>query len=154
MTSNTADRGDPRSPTTLTGGRATVDKVFMWGLMLFLVACLVQFFLAGLGVFDLQGHKIQNAGSLDPHRALGDALGVLSLVLLILALVAHVSSRTMLVSLLLAVLTAGAQSALAAAGETTAFWGGLHALDGLIILGVAGFLQGEARRRARATSNP
>jgi hypothetical protein len=39
------------------------------------------------------------------------------------------------------------QSLLASVGEDTPFFGGLHALDGLAILGLAGYLFGQARRR-------
>jgi hypothetical protein len=132
---------------SLSGVRAAADVVFMWGWLLFLVAGLVQIFLAGMGVFDLNGQKLADASSLDPHRALGFAMGGLSLLLLILALVARASGRTIAVSVVVALLANLGQSILASAGENTAFFGGLHALDGLAILGLAGYLFGEARRR-------
>jgi hypothetical protein len=138
---------------SLTGVRAAADQVSMWGWMLFLAAGLVQIFLAGMGVFDLNGQKIQDASSLDPHRALGFALAGLSLLLLILAVVARVDTRTIVVSFVVFVLAGAVQSLLAGAGESTAFFGGLHALDGLAILGLAGYLFGQARRRhGRVTS--
>jgi hypothetical protein len=130
-----------------TGARVVADKVYLWGMLLFLVAGVVQFFLAGLGVFDINGRRLSDATSLDPHRALGFAMGILAIVLLVVALVARANGRTMLVTLVLAILTAVGQSALAAAGENTAVFGGLHALDGLLILGLAGYLHGQARRR-------
>jgi hypothetical protein len=39
-----------------------------------------------------------------------------------------------------------AQSILADLGEDTAFFGGLHAIDGLAILGIAGYLHAAARK--------
>jgi hypothetical protein len=136
----------------VSGVRAAADRVFMWGWLLFLVAGLIQIFLAGLGVFDLNGQKLEDASSLDPHRALGFALGGLSILLLILAVIARVDTRTMVVSLVVALLAFLVQSLLAAAGEDTPFFGGLHALDGLAILGLAGYLFGEARRRNSRTT--
>jgi hypothetical protein len=138
----------------LTGGRAMADQVFLWGLLAFLLAGVVQFFLAGIGVFGLDGSSLEDATSLDPHRALGFAMGGLSLVLLAAALVARVSTRTMVLSFVLALLAAFGQSLLAGAGKGSAFFGGLHALDGLVILGLAGFLHGQARRRQRAEAVP
>lgn len=132
---------------SLSGGRAAADRVFMWGWLVFLLAGLVQIFLAGMGVFDLTGEKLADAGSLDPHRTLGFALGGLSILLLIGALIARVDARTIGVSAVVAVLANPMQSILAAAGENTAVFGGLHAIDGLVILGLGGFLYGEARRR-------
>ena len=56
-------------------------------------------------------------------------------------------------ALVLVLLTGGAQSLLADAGwRASPFWGGLHALDGLAILGIAGFLHGAAIRRGRAAA--
>ncbi len=144
----TAAAGADRAASpSLTGARATVDRAFMWGLLLFLVAGLVQIFLAGVGVFDLDGARLEDASSFDPHRTLGFILGGISIVLFILSLVARASSRTMVVSLVLAVFASFGQSLLAGAGEDAPFFGGLHALDGLVILGLAGFLHAEARRR-------
>ena len=135
----------------LSGARAAADQVFMWGWLVFLLAGLVQIFLAGMGVFNLDGEKLADASSLDPHRTLGFAMGGLSILLLVVALIARVDAKTIGVSLLVAVLAFVMQSVLAAAGEDTAFFGGLHALDGLLILGLGGFLFGAARRRHSST---
>lgn len=132
---------------SLTGVRARVDVIFLWGLALFLIAGLVQIFLAGLGIFEFKGGKLADASSFDAHRGLGFAMGGVALLLLILALVARVSTPTIVLSAVLAILSAVMQSILAAAGENTAFFGGLHALDGLLILGIAGYLHGAARGR-------
>jgi hypothetical protein len=132
---------------SLTGFRARVDLVFMWGLLLFLIAGVLQIFLAGMGVFDINGRRLEDATSFDPHRALGFAMGGAAVILLILAIVVRAGRRTIILSIVLALLTAFMQSLLASAGEDTAFFGGLHALDGLVILGIAGFMHADARRR-------
>ncbi len=139
------------SHVALSGTRARVDQVFMWGLVVFLVAGVVQIFLAGAGVFGIDGRHLEDATSFDAHRVLGFVMGAGAIVLLVLALVARVNGRTITVTLVLALLSAVAQSLLSAAGDSTAFFGGLHALDGLLILGLAGYLHAEASRRQRAS---
>ena len=54
MADRTTTPADPAA-TPLTGVRAAADRAFMWGLALFLLAGVVQIFLAGMGIFDLDG---------------------------------------------------------------------------------------------------
>jgi hypothetical protein len=115
--------------------------VYRWALTVFLIAGAVQIFLAGFGTFH---------GSFDAHRGLGFGMAGLSVIILVLALLARVGTRDIVLAVVLLLLAGGAQSLLAGLGEDAAFWGGLHALDGLAILGIAGFLQGAAIRRIRA----
>ncbi len=119
----------------------------MWGLRLFLIAGVVQIFLAGFGAFDINGQKLADATSFDAHRVLGFAMGAAAIILLVLAAVARASGRTIILSVVLALLSVLIQSILAGAGEDTPFFGGLHAFDGLAILGLAGYLSAEAGRR-------
>jgi len=134
----------------LTGWRRGVDRAFVYLVTLFFVGVLVQVFLAGVGVFGDHSLKVQNASSLDPHRALGDILGAFSVILLLLAALARATRSTWIGALVLAVLAAAAQSGLAAGGENNKWVGGLHALDGIIILLLAGWLTGMAHRREAA----
>jgi hypothetical protein len=115
--------------------------VYRWALTLFLVAGAVQIFLAGFGAFQ---------GGFAAHRGLGFGMAGLAVIILVLALVARVGTRDVVLAVVLLLLAGGAQSLLAGLGESAAFWGGLHALDGLAILGIAGFLQGAAIRRIRS----
>jgi Family of unknown function (DUF6220) len=107
-------------------------------LALFLLGGAVQIFLAGLGAFG---------GGFDAHRTLGFVLSGIAVVVLVLALLARVGTRDVVLSVVLVLLTGGAQSLLAGAGGP--FWGGLHALDGLVLIGIAGFLHGTAIRRSK-----
>jgi hypothetical protein len=66
-------------------------------------------------------------------------------VIVVLALLARAGGRVIGVAVVLLVLVAVVQSLLTSVGEDSAFVGGLHALDGLVILGLAGHLQGAAR---------
>jgi Family of unknown function (DUF6220) len=88
-----------------------------------------------------------DASSFDAHRAWGEILGALSVVLLILAPVARASRRIVLETLLLAVLVEVAQHGLAAVGDSNKWLGGLHALDGVVILLLGIVLFGQARGR-------
>jgi len=137
----------------MTGWRRGTDRAYAYVASLFMVGVLVQFYLAGVGVFGVFGghaHKIENASSLDPHRALGDILGAIAIILLLIALAARESRRTVIWTLVLAILAAVVQSALAGGGEDNKWVGGLHAFDGVLILLLGGFLTGAAHRREAA----
>ncbi|NYJ05374.1 DUF6220 domain-containing protein [Petropleomorpha daqingensis] len=123
--------------------RSPLLPVYRVVLALFLLAGAVQIFLAGFGVW---GHDFQ------AHRVLGFTMAGIALVVFVLALVSRAGRRDVVLALVLVLLTGGAQSLLADAGGSGAFWGGLHALDGLVILGIAGFLHGAAIRRGRAAA--
>jgi hypothetical protein len=92
----------------------------------------VQFFLAGLGVFGDQG---KTGSDFDPHRALGNVLLLLSLILLILAAVGRLGRP-------LVPMTAGLfvlmfiQGILAGVGEDTQVVGALHVLNALVLVGL------------------
>jgi len=137
----------------LVGWRRGVDRAFVYLVTLFFVGVLVQVFFAGVGAFgELGDHvkKLEDASSFDPHRALGNILGLVALILLILAALARAARSVWIGALVLALLAAVAQSGLAAGGEDNKWVGGLHALDGIIILLLAGWLTGMAHRREAA----
>jgi hypothetical protein len=128
---------------------------YRWLLLLFLVAGVVQIFLAGLGVFHLHSYGLDDpAGdsALDPHRTLGFAMGGIAVLILVLALFARPGARQVVLAAVLVLQTVLLQSLLAGLGDDSAVWGGLHALDGLLALGVAGYLYGVALVRRRATA--
>ena len=81
-----------------------------------------------------------------PHRGLGFALAGAAVVILILALIARPGVLPIVLAGVLVVQTCLLQSLLAGLADNTALYGGLHALDGLLILGIAGFLYASARR--------
>jgi len=125
---------------------------YRWLLLLFLVAGVVQIFLAGLGVFHLHAYGLDDpAGdsALDPHRTLGFAMGGIAILILVLALVARPGARQVVLATVLVLQTVVLQSLLAGLGDDSPVWGGLHALDGLLAIGVAGCLYGVALIRRR-----
>jgi hypothetical protein len=101
---------------------------------LFIVDVLLQFFLAGTGVFSAgPGTAARESSTLDPHRANGTLVMLLALLLLIAALVARNGRWKWALPLL--VLTA-LQPVLAIAGAA----GGLHVLNAAAILIVGSLL--------------
>jgi hypothetical protein len=131
------------------GAKRAVDVVYGYLAAFFVLGVLIQVYLAGIGIFGINSAKVANATSLNPHRAWGTVLMVLSLILLILALVAWVSRATVIWTFVLALLVIVAQSGLAAAGESNKWIGGLHALDGMVILLLSLWLAIKAWRRRR-----
>jgi hypothetical protein len=136
------------SPTSLGGGRRRVDVVYGYLAALFLLGVLAQVYLAGVGAF---GHKEKGDGAFNPHESLGNVLGIVAVVLLVLALIARESKRTVIASFVLALLTEVAQHGLAQGGHSDKWVGGLHAFDGMLILGLAAWLVISWRRRYAAS---
>ena len=126
------------APTEVSGARRGADTVYAYLAALMLLGVIAQFFLAGLGVFGIDGHRdLEKATSLDPHRVMGHILALVAILMLISALVARTSKLAMWGSLALAVLIELVQVLLASGGEDHHWLGGLHALTGVVILGLA-----------------
>ena len=128
--------------------RRVAFRGYQWALAAFLLAGVAQIFLAGLGVFRLQGHGLVAGGdaAFAPHRALGFTMAGIALLILILAVTARPGARAIVLSAMLVLLTSFMQSLLAGLGDNHAIYGGLHALDGLLILGIAGYLYVRTRQ--------
>lgn len=117
---------------------------YQWLLLVFVVAGVVQIFLAGLGVFH--HHSV----GLGPHETLGFVIGVIAVLILVLALAARPGGRAIVGAAVLVVQTDFLQSLLAGLGnDDDPVWGGLHALDGLLAIAVACYLYGTALARRR-----
>ncbi len=87
------------------GLRRGVDIAYGYLAAFFVLGVLFQVYLAGVGVFGINARKVANASSLNAHRAWGSVLMILSIILLILALVAWQSVRTVISTFVLALLT-------------------------------------------------
>jgi hypothetical protein len=135
------------SRSELTGARRGALVAYRWFLLGFLLLGAVQIFLAGLGAFRLDNTGVSGDTAFAPHRAVGFAMAGVALVILILALIARPGTRAVVLAVLLFVLAVLVQSVLASLADNTVLFGGLHALDGLAILGIAAFLYVSARRR-------
>ena len=132
-TQRTSDQTAPG----LSGVRAGAFGLYRVLIVVFLVALLVQVFLAGLGVFGSDVAVTEDGSTeLDPHRALGHILSQpVALVLLIAAAIARPGRR--IVQLTIAMVVVGiVQVVLGIAGGDAPFVGGLHVLNALVYLGV------------------
>jgi hypothetical protein len=140
MTERTTER------TRGTQTRSGAYRAYHYALGVFLICGAVQIFLAGLGVFSSVGDP-----GFDPHRFFGFALSGVALVIVVLAALARAGTRALVISVVIFVLVFLVQSLLAAWGrETSAWFGALHALDGLIIIGLAGYLFGSSMDAVRS----
>jgi hypothetical protein len=116
---------------------------YRWLLLVFLLAGVVQIFLAGLGVFHLHDYGLEAAAgdsALAPHRELGFIMADIAALILLLALIARPGARKVILAAVLVLLSSFGQPLLAGLGDGSAVYGGLHALDGLLIIGIAGYL--------------
>jgi hypothetical protein len=160
-----ANHGDHRAPygrkellmtetpaSTTTAARPGAHRAYVVLLLAFLIDGVLQITLAGFGSFDLGGRKLGAKGNdaFAAHVMNGNLMSVLALAVLVLAIVAKEGNRTIALAVLLLVLTGLVQTLLSALGEDTPFFGALHALDGLAVLGLAGFLHGGAVGGRRA----
>ena len=113
----------------------------------------MQIFLAGRGAFGVHGSaKLDDQKSFDPHRALGEIIGLVAILMLLCALVVWRNRALIGYTFALAFMAEILQHALALPKHP---WiAGFHALDGIAILGLGrrGSLTGlgeEARRPRR-----
>jgi len=136
----------------MAGLRPVAAVAFRFLATLIALACVVQIYLAGRGVFGIRGAtKLDDQKSLDPHRVLGEIIGVAAVLLFLLALVMW-DRNLIRWTLLLAVLAELVQHATALPKHP---WvSGLHAVSGVAIVAIAGSLTGSAWRAHRASRPP
>lgn len=120
-----------------------------------LVAIAVQFALAGFGAFTMDKTPTDNAYG--AHAALGMAIGLLTLAVLITTLAgraARAHRTTLWLAVALAVLAIAVQPILGSSGQTVPFLGALHGLNAVIIFALTGWLTAETARRRAAARQP
>jgi hypothetical protein len=135
-----------RSLSDLTSTRRGALIAYRWLLLAFLLAGAAQIFLAGLGVFSITSHGASTDSAFSAHRSLGFTMAGAAIIILILALIARPGALPLALAGVLVVQTGLLQSLLAGLADNAALYGGLHALDGLLALGITGFLYATARR--------
>jgi hypothetical protein len=132
------------------GVRRGARAVLKWFAPLMAVLIVVQILLAGEGIFGLKHvEKLDDAKTLDPHRALGFILTEpLALLFLITALLAwHPVKRIRWVSIGLPFLTF-LQAPLSWGGR----WSGMfHPLNAFLLLALYGWLSGQLHREGRVS---
>jgi len=129
-------------------GTRRAATAYRWALLVFLLAVAVQIFLAGLGVFSFgNGDRAGGDHAFSAHQGLGFAIAGASILLLVLAITARAGRLALWLAVALVVQTCLLQSLLDGLGDDSAVFGGLHALDGLLIAASAGIQYVLARRR-------
>jgi hypothetical protein len=130
------------------GVRRAARTGYRWLLLVFLLAVAVQIFLAGLGVFSFgNGDRSGGDHAFSAHQGLGFAIAGASILLLALAIASRPGKLALWLAVALFVQTCLLQSLLDGLADNTAVFGGLHALDGLLIAASAGVQYALARRR-------
>ena|SRR6266496_4242268 len=134
----------------MTGVRRGATWIYRVLTLIWFAGAIVQFFLAGLGIFGINSHdELDDQSSLDPHRAVGSILWPGALLIFLIVLLAWPKKNVIGWYGLFLVFDV-IQDPLAWAGTDTHFVGGLHALNGLILLALSGIL---ARRAWEAMSS-
>jgi len=134
----------------MAGVRGVTWPVFRILMSLTAVAGVVQIFLAGRGVFGIRGSaNLDHQSSLDPHRTLGDIIGIAAIVLFLLALILW-NRRLIGWTALLVVLTEFVQHATAT--QKHPWLAGVHPVSGVAIVAILGWLSGSLWREARSAS--
>ena len=129
-------------------GTRRAMAAYRWVLLVFLLAVAVQIFLAGLGVFSFgNGDRAGGDHAFSAHQGLGFGIAGASILLLVLAIAARPGKLALWLAGALVVQTCLLQSLLDSLGGDSAAFGGLHALDGLLIAASAGIQYVLARRR-------
>ncbi len=135
--------------------RRGANQIYRVLIALFFIACLVQIFLAGRGVFGIRssttyrkpGDFFDHQHSLTPHRALGFILGFAAILMLLLTLIAW-NKAILPWTLALALLAFLVQSLTAIPSHP---WiAAFHPLAGITILAISGWLAHNAWRRKTA----
>jgi hypothetical protein len=139
-------RNHPSSGTEPSGLRSSALAGYRWLLLAFLLAGCVQIFLAGLGVFSFGDHDVAGGTSaFDAHRTLGFTMARVAVIILVLAVITRPDALAVVLSGVLVVQTTLLQSLLAGLADNAALYGGLHALDGILVLAIAGFIHVHSR---------
>ncbi len=110
----------------------------------------VQFFLAGIGVFGDEG---KTGDDFDPHRALGNVLLLVSLIMLILAAVGRLGRPLLPMTGALFVLMF-IQGILAGVGEDTQVVGAFHVVNALVLFTLVYHLFQAVRDGVPAAAEP
>jgi hypothetical protein len=135
----------------MAGVRRGAQAVLKYLAPLFVIAIVVQIFLAGEGIFGLKNvQDLDDAKALDPHRGLGFFLTLPgALLLLIVALLAWSPNKKVRIISLVLPFDLFLQSVLANTGRWA---GGLHPVNGFLVLGLFGWLTHLLWRTAPATA--
>ena len=149
--SHSALAGEPAAPGTWGRG----DRVLLILAVVTLVLIAVQFALAGFGAFTMDKTPTDNAYG--AHMVLGVVIGVMTWLILATVLAsrtARTHPRTLRLAIAVALLALPVEALLGDTGQHIPALGALHALNGLAIFALTGWLTGETVRRRAAAREP
>ena len=134
----------------MAAARRIAWQIYRVLIALIAIACVVQIFLAGRGVFGIHGSaSLDDQSSLNAHRDLGEIIGIGAIIVLILALIMW-DKRLILWTFVLALLAEFVQHATALPKHP---WvAGLHPVSGVAILGISASLAHSAWAGKRAAA--
>lgn len=141
----------PAAGRTRQAGWSRPDTVLLAHMATTVVLIAAQFALAGLGAFTMDKTPTDNAYG--AHMVLGVVIGVMAWLALALVLTsrsARAHRKTLSLAVTLALLAIPAEPLLGEAAQRVPALGTLHALTGLAIFALAGWLTGESGRRRTA----
>lgn len=126
----------PETVTGLPAGyRTTSAKVMRILAMAVGTLAVVQFALAGYGAFS----SVNKQDKWGAHETMGNIIGILTVLVLIAALISRPGRRPLAAAIVLCVVAAPLQPILAELGKDHGtWWGAVHALGGIIVLGASG----------------
>ena len=137
--------------------RSGAAKAYLGLAWLFVAGVVVQFFLAGLGVFGATNSPkhdhLYESSKFDPHSAWGTLLQLLALLLVVAVLLWRPNNQTIGLTVLLLGLMI-LQSILVHASESAHWLQALHPVNGLAILGLSFMLARRARALVAAPPAP
>jgi hypothetical protein len=117
----------------------TISQIHQWLARIFLAGLLLQFYLAGAGLFGV--------GSFQPHRMLGDALTMLAILFPVLAVVGRLGPKLIGLSLLLVFLTV-VQIMLPSLRGSASRIAALHPVNALALMGISATIRRNGRAEA------
>jgi len=117
----------------------TVSQIHQGLARIFLVGLLIQFYLAGAGLFGV--------GSFQPHRMLGDALTIVAILFPVLAVVGRLGGKVIGLSMLLVFLTI-VQIILPSLRVNASWIAALHPVNALALMGVSAAIRRYGRAEA------
>ena len=109
--------------------KSPARAAYVWVAWIFVACCLVQVFLAGLGVFE-------SPARFEDHRNFGYLFGLLTIVLIVLSIAGRLGRVVIGLSVLLLVQFA-LQSVFVVLRESAPFLAALHPVNGFLIVLVA-----------------
>ena len=147
MAETTSTAGDAGTPPARAAAWGRSGTVLFALAATTLAAIAAQFALAGFGAFTMDKTPSDNAYG--AHAVLGLVIAALTLAVLI-AVLAGRAARADSTTVRLAVLAIAVQPVLGSTGQNVPAVGALHALNGLVIFALAGWLTGATGRRRAA----